>query len=118
MKPLSQSFLLGPAGISTLPAIALWLLHYPNAAYSLWLGALACLLSIVYFYAQVLGKRYPNVGPETILRTFYKAEIKKLLINGVVFFACFKWLSVLPLPFLLGWIMTQVLFFVWLSAWK
>lgn len=77
-----------PQLILTLIASALLLLVSVPAAYSALAGGLIAIVATTWFAIKVFAGRGTN-QPAVELRTFYLAEINKLIITGAMFVAVF-----------------------------
>lgn len=77
-----------PQLILTLVASALLLLVSVPAAYSALAGGLIAIVATTWFAIKVFAGRKTN-QPAVELRSFYLAEINKLVITGAMFIAVF-----------------------------
>lgn len=77
-----------PQLILTVTASALLLLVSVPAAYSALAGGIIAMVTTTWFALKVFADRKTN-QPAVELRTFYLAEINKLVITGAMFIAVF-----------------------------
>ncbi len=85
-------------------AIAFWDILF---AVSFGLGALTLLVTSGIF-AFLMFRKPPVNNSKTVMRNFYLAEMLKLCIASVCFWAIFQWQQVIVVGLFLGFIIAQI----------
>jgi F0F1-type ATP synthase assembly protein I len=100
-----------PVGLVLIAAFFFFAWRGMNVGCSVLLGGVVWLLPNFYFVHKVFSK----IGAgRIILRTFYRAEITKLLVSAVLFIVVSKIFAVNMPAFLIGFIAAQSTF--WLTS--
>lgn len=80
-----------------------------HAGYSVFWGGLVSALPNAYF-AETLFRYHGAQAAAHIVKCFYQGEAMKLLMTGALFAATFQYLNVVPLAFMMGFIVVQMVF--------
>ena len=78
-----------------------------HAGFSVLLGGLCCALPNVYFAFQVFHRVRSSQPSRTVAR-FYRAEVIKLIMIGVLCVLTFKYIAIQPLSFFAGFFLAQI----------
>jgi ATP synthase protein I len=78
-----------------------------HAGFSVLLGGLCCTLPNIYFAFQVFRRLRSSQPGHTVAR-FYRAEVIKLVMMGVLCALTFKYIAIQPLSFFAGFFLAQI----------
>lgn len=90
-------------------SIAAFLVSGLHASISILLGGLVSALPNVYF-ARMLFRHHGAMAASKIVNSFYKGEAMKMLLTISLFALTFKYLNIVPLVFIVGFIAVQLVF--------
>jgi ATP synthase protein I len=88
-------------------AIIAWLIIDKRAAYAILLGGVVSILPNLYFAWRLFHRIY-GYSAQRLLMTFYRNEIIKLVLMGLLFIVIIKLKIVANLPFIIGFILAQL----------
>lgn len=83
------------------------------ASYSFLLGGMIWGLATFYLAYKLFANMSPRFARQ-IVKTFYWAELVKLVISGILFVFVIKWFTVSVISMLSGYLIAQVVF--WITA--
>lgn len=100
----------GQAGLVLLAACLFSFASW-QAAYSVILGGLCCVLPSFYFARQLFRYQGAQYVKQAV-RAFYLGEVIKLVMIGALSMIVFAFFKVVPKEFFVGFIMAQIAFWV------
>ncbi len=90
-------------------SIALLIISGLHASASVFLGGLVSILPTAYF-AKTAFRYNGACAAQQIVKSFYKGEAIKMLLTFSLFALIFKTLNIVPLAFMVGFIVAQMMF--------
>ncbi len=95
--------------VMIIASIIAFLISGSHASASILVGGLVSALPNAYF-ARMLFRYEGAHAAQKIVNSFYKGEAMKMLLTIALFALTFKYLNVVPLAFIVGFIVVQMLF--------
>ena len=90
---------------------AIFTLSSFKAAYSVSLGGACCVVPSLYFAHKLFRYVTQTMNPKA-MRAFYRGEVIKLVLIGVLSVLVFKFIPILPLNFFIGFVVAQFAFWI------
>jgi len=109
VRPQALQLLAPPLAAIVILALSLFVINGTQAGYSALLGGATWILPNLYFTHKVFIIR----PAKELIAAFYRAEVIKLLLSGLLFVLVIKYLPVTALLVLLAYLLAQIVF--WLT---